>query len=241
MFSTSPRMPDRQKRGAGCALAVVSRSAVPGDVDLHPVPAENPPQRRLRHPQRLDPARRKRLRLRVQQPVPEPDAVRGNGGGEVVALVEGTPVRGDQAERRRDQVQEETAVLRHGGQHHGGHARQPPRRRSARSAAANRSGATAGRAGRLFRRLRRGLLRDARVRLQLPPRGPGWWPAAAVHRPSGGTRAAPPIRPASATSNLSSASPKILASSGCTMSMAWTRSSRAWRCCLNRKPVLTRT
>ena len=70
----SPSLPDR---------------AVAGHIDLDPVPAEDPPQRRLADAQRLDPARRQRLRLGVQQAVAQPDAVRGNGGGEVVALVEG--------------------------------------------------------------------------------------------------------------------------------------------------------
>ncbi len=88
MVSTSGKVPTGRSVVRDEPLAVASRGAVAGHVDLDPVPAEDPPQRRLADPQRLDPARRQGLRLRVQQAVPQPDAVRGNGGGEVVAPVE---------------------------------------------------------------------------------------------------------------------------------------------------------
>src|SRR6478609_7551788 len=86
----------RKQRGPGRPFAGAVGQAVAGHVDLDPVPAEYPPQRRLADLQRLDPAGRHSLRLRVQQAVAQPDAVRGNGSREVVALVERGPVGGDE-------------------------------------------------------------------------------------------------------------------------------------------------
>ena len=119
---TSREVSHRKQRGPGRSFAGAAGQAVAGHVDLDPVPAEHPPQRRLADLQRLDPARRNGLRLRVQQAVAQPDAVRGNGGGEVVALVERGPVGGDESDRGRDQEDREVPVLRDGGEHHRGNA-----------------------------------------------------------------------------------------------------------------------
>src|SRR5579885_2361346 len=91
----------QQHRGrATTRLAAPSPVRVTGDVHAHARPPRRSPEQRQAYLNSLKTADRHRLRVAVEQPVPQPNAVAGKRKREAVVALQALPGQSDRCDRR---------------------------------------------------------------------------------------------------------------------------------------------